>query len=140
MLEKSARIGSDAQIHAAMGNFVSELAGGLIFATTRLSARGSSRVDTARIFLVADFNNRLPLRQGERGRKKNGGGWRARKVARIWGARWRLSHCLYVTTSLQPLPPPPCPSFNPSAFTVVSCSFVTFDLDTRNVDEFSRTD
>lgn len=50
------------------GNFVSEFAGGLIFAATRLSVRGqlcSYRIDTARIFLVADFNNRLPLKPQE---------------------------------------------------------------------------
>lgn len=54
------------------GNFVSEFAGGLIFAATRLSVRGSSRVDTARIFLVADFNNRLPLEPRKGGRVTEG--------------------------------------------------------------------
>lgn len=38
-------------------------AGGLIFAVTRLTGRAALPVerDTARIFPVADFNNRLPV-------------------------------------------------------------------------------
>lgn len=66
-------IASGKQPSLLCDNFVSEFAGGLIFAATRLSVCGSSRVDTARIFPVADFNNRLPLEKRRGGRTSSVG-------------------------------------------------------------------
>lgn len=128
------KIVSDTQLHTPRSNFVFELVGGLIFATTRLSVCGSSCVDTARIFLVADFNNRLPLEPRQGARKKDMES-RVRRVPRTRGGR-RLSHCLYVTTSPHRYNRPLSASssfskFNPSTFSPMSCSFVTFDPDIR---------